>query len=79
VSNIFSNLKDSMSTWSFSMNNSFWNSLSIETRKFINKCEILKKNWSIWSRSHWVLVVINWGTVRCGQSIWFHLIKSWFS
>jgi hypothetical protein len=52
MGDIFGYLKDTMSTRSFSVDNSFWNSFSIEAGKLIDEGEVLKENWSIWSCGH---------------------------
>jgi hypothetical protein len=41
LSNIISDLKNSMSSESLGMHNSFWNSLSVEMSKLVDKGEIL--------------------------------------
>jgi len=45
---------------SFSINNSFWNSFSVELCQFVNQMEILEKYWSIFSSKNGVLIVIYW-------------------
>jgi hypothetical protein len=52
MGNIIGNLEDTMSTRSFSMDNSLWNSFSIEVSKLIDQVEVLKEDWSIWASGH---------------------------
>ena len=49
---ILSNLEDSVGTRSFGMDNSLWDSLSIEVSELVNKGEVLKQDWASWSSSH---------------------------
>lgn len=60
---ILGDLEDSMGARSLGVDNSLWNSLSVEVSELINEGEVLKENWTFWSSSHRVLVVVNWVTV----------------
>ena len=51
-----------MSTGSLGVYDSLWNTLTGEMGEFIQKVEVLEKDWSVWSYRHGVLVVIEWRT-----------------
>jgi len=61
-----SGFEESVSAGSFGMNNSFWNSLSIEVGQFINEMNVIQGNWPILSGSNGVLVIINDSSAGCG-------------
>lgn len=52
LGHILGNLEDSVGTRSFGMDNSLWNSLSIEVSELVNEGEVLKQDWASWSSSH---------------------------
>lgn len=56
-----------MSSCTLSMNNTLWDSFSIEVGKFVNEMEVRNNDWAPGSGSDGVLVVINRRTSRSGK------------
>jgi hypothetical protein len=67
-----SNLKVTVCTSTLSMDNSLRDSFSVELGEFVNQVEVLKKYRSSRSSSQRVLIVVNWHTSACSQSLSFH-------
>ena len=59
---ISGNFENTVGSGSLGVDNSLWNSFSVEVGKFVNEGEVLEKDWSSWASSHGVLVVVNWVT-----------------
>ena len=51
-SDILGNLENSMGSGTLGMDNSLWDSLSVEVSKLVNQVEVLEQNWSVWASGH---------------------------
>lgn len=69
LSDILGDLENTVSTGSLGMDHTLWNSLPVEVGDLVDQVEVLKHDWSLGSRSHRVLVVVNWGARRSSQSL----------
>ena len=52
LGDILGDFHDTVSSSSLSMDNSLWDSFSIEMSEFIDEVEVLKENWSLWASGH---------------------------
>lgn len=72
--NIRSDFEITVSTSTLGVDDSFWDSFTIEVGDLIDEVEVLEEDWTVFSSSQTVLVVVDWGTVGGGHD-WTVLIS----
>lgn len=76
---IMSSFKVAMSTSALCMDNSFWNSLSVEMSEFVNQVNVVEGHWAVLSSCNWVLIIINDSSAWSGKWSWhFFLIRYYY-